>query len=98
MKQLLLSFLVVSGLFFTTFAQPELSTRMHRALQNTNSDEYVKGIIFLRDQVDVMKLDEELYKRKATPSERSEAVITALGDQGYLNPEESSQVSAVKNR
>ncbi|MBP9121699.1 MAG: S8 family serine peptidase [Ignavibacteriaceae bacterium] len=78
MKRLLLSFFVVSGLFFTTFAQPELSTRMQRALQNTSSDEYVKGIIFLRDQVDVMKLDAELYKRKATPSERSEAVITAL--------------------
>lgn len=77
-RKLLLFFWVMSGLFLTAYSQPEVSTRLNRALQNSSNDEYVKGIIFLRDQVDVLKLDEELYKQKATPSHRAETVITAL--------------------
>ena len=78
MRKFLLFFWFVSGIFLTVFSQPEVSTRLQRALQNSNNDEYVKGIIFLRDQVDVMKLDEELYTKKATPQYRAETVITAL--------------------
>lgn len=49
-------------------------------MQNSNSEEYIKGIIFLRDQVDVLALDEELYRMKATPEHRAYTVITTLQD------------------
>lgn len=77
-RRLLLLLTIVSGLYFTSYAQPEISTRLLRAMQNTSSEEYIKGIIFLRDQVDVLALDQELYRIKATPEHRAYTVITTL--------------------
>ncbi len=78
MRRLILLLTIISGMCVSTYAQPDVSTRFQRMLQNSSSDDYVKGIIFLRDQVDVLALDEELYRIKATPEHRAYTVITTL--------------------
>jgi len=77
-RRLLLLLALVPGLFTTIFAQPEISTRLHREMQNRGTDEYIKAIIFLKDQVDIEALDAKLYASKATPQERAFIVITTL--------------------
>ncbi len=46
----------------------------------SSDQEYFEVLIQLYDQVDLFQLDNELNRKKATPSERSERVITALED------------------
>ncbi len=60
------------------FSQVEVSTRLLRALQNSNPTDYIKGFIYLRDQVDIVGLDEQMYAEKVSLEERAYTVITKL--------------------
>ncbi|MCS7053935.1 MAG: S8 family serine peptidase, partial [Ignavibacterium sp.] len=75
----ILSILFLSFLIFSsTFAQVEVSTRLLNALQSAKENDYVRGLIYLRDQVDLLALDQRLYHKKASLEERAYTVITAL--------------------
>lgn len=75
MKKLFLLLLLLTTF---VFSQVEVSTRLTRAIQNSKSNEYVRGLILLKDQVDIEALDARLYKEHVTLEQRAYTVITAL--------------------
>ncbi|GMU87751.1 MAG: hypothetical protein AMXMBFR48_29920 [Ignavibacteriales bacterium] len=77
MKKNFLFFFVLL-LASTAFAQVEVSTRLARALQNSSPTDYIKGFVYLRDQVDIEALDQRLYAENATLERRAYEVITSL--------------------
>ena len=56
----------------------EVSSRLQDALNNANSDDYIKVLVLLRSQVDLVTLDQQLSSKKATIQQRAHQVITAL--------------------
>ena len=75
------TFLFLSTIYFSlasAFGQPDVSPRLQKALNTSKPDDYIKVLIYLKDQVDVEKLDAQLYLEKAAPETRSFKVITAL--------------------
>ncbi len=76
MRESLLLFLFIAC---TVFAQQnKLSGRLERALNQTESNEYVRSLVILNDQVDVANMDARFYAEKATLERRTYEVITAL--------------------
>lgn len=75
-KRFLFSILLL--LTVSSFAQVEVSTRLMRALQNSSPTDFVRGFVYLRDQVDILALDEQLYAENASLEKRAYEVITAL--------------------
>lgn len=78
MKKNLLLLLTLLLMATDVYSQAMVSTRLQTALANSEENEFVRGLIFLRDQVDIVGLDAQLYEEKATLEERSFRVITAL--------------------
>ncbi len=73
------SFLFLSLLLFSnSFAQIEVSSRLMNALQTAKENDYIRGLIYMRDQVDLLAIDQRLYHKKASLEERAYTVITAL--------------------
>jgi len=70
-------FLLILG-FSNNFAQVEVSTRLMNALQSAKENDYIRGLVYLRDQVDLLALDQRLYHSKATLEQRAYTVITEL--------------------
>jgi subtilisin family serine protease len=62
----------------TSIAQVEVSSRLQEAIQKAGPDDYVRALVLLRDQVDLLALDQRLYHDKATLERRAYEVITAL--------------------
>ncbi len=77
MKKCLTSLLLLT-LSTAVFSQVEMSTRLTNAMRNSGPDEYLKVIIYLRDQVDIETLNKKLYAEHATLERRAYEVITAL--------------------
>ncbi len=75
-KNFLLFFVLL--LTSASFAQVEVSTRLARALQNSAPTDYIKGFVYLRDQVDIEALDQQLYAENASLETRAYTVITTL--------------------
>ena len=73
-----LTFLLLLILCTAGYSQVELSTRLTNAMRNSSPDEYLKVIIYLRDQADIESLDKQLYMEHATLERRAYEVITAL--------------------
>lgn len=71
-------FTILLLLTASSFAQVEVSTRLMRALQNSSPTDFVRGFVYLRDQVDILALDEQLYAENASLEKRAFEVITAL--------------------
>lgn len=78
MKKNLLLLISLLLLGTEVYSQVMVSTRLQTALANSENNEYVRGLIVLRDQVDILGLDAQLYEEKATLQERAYRVITAL--------------------
>ncbi len=73
------SFLFLSLLLLSnSFAQVEVSSRLMNALQSAKENDYIRGLVYLRDQVDLLAIDQRLYHKKASLEERAYTVITAL--------------------
>ena len=73
------SFLFLSLLLLSnSFAQIEVSSRLMNALQSAKENDYIRGLVYLRDQVDLLAIDQRLYHKKASLEERAYTVITAL--------------------
>ncbi|MDP3830513.1 MAG: hypothetical protein Q8Q47_04540, partial [Ignavibacteriaceae bacterium] len=78
MKKVLLFFVLVIITNIATMGQAVISPRLQSALLNTSESEFIKTIVYMRDQVDLISLDEQLYSEKVTMNERAYKVITAL--------------------
>lgn len=82
MKKYLLSFVFVTSLMISNlFAQAEITSRLSDALAEASKDNStIRTLVILKDQVDISKLDKQLYETKATLEERAYTVITTLQD------------------
>ncbi|GMU96789.1 S8 family serine peptidase [Ignavibacterium album] len=78
MKKLALFLFVFIAFIATSLAQVEVSSRLQQAIQEAGPDDYVRALVLLRDQVDLLALDQRLYHEKATLERRAYEVITAL--------------------
>ncbi|WP_337871971.1 S8 family serine peptidase [Ignavibacterium sp.] len=78
MKKSALFIFVFLAFLSTSIAQVEVSSRLQDAIQKAGPDDYVKALVLLRDQVDLLALDQRLYHEKATLERRAYEVITAL--------------------
>jgi subtilisin family serine protease len=63
---------------FPSFSQVQVTPRLADALARSGSTEYIRTLVFLSDQVDILALDEMLYKENASQQRRIEVVQTAL--------------------
>ncbi|MFN3694069.1 MAG: hypothetical protein ACK4UV_03595, partial [Ignavibacterium sp.] len=78
MKKLSLFLCAFLAFLSTSLAQVEVSSRLQEAIQKAGPDDYVRALVLLRDQVDLLALDQRLYHEKATLERRAFEVITAL--------------------
>lgn len=78
MKKTFLLTLAIFVLSVELFSQVLVSTRLETALANSETNDYVRGLILLRDQVDILSLDDRLYAEKASLELRAFTVIKAL--------------------
>ena len=56
MKKAFLFLSIIYFSFASAIGQPEVSSRLQKALNTSKPDDYIKVLIYLRDQVDVEKL------------------------------------------
>ena len=79
MKNLVFSLWLFFLFIELLFSQPELTPRLSNEIeQSLKNDSFIKTIILLENHLDILKLDQELYRINATPKERSEKVIKSL--------------------
>ena len=78
MKKLFLLLALVVFNYSNIFSQAEVSTRLQKLLNESDSKDYLRVLVYLQDQVNLEQLDAQLYMEKATPETRSYKVITAL--------------------
>ena len=72
---LLFSILIYSGLLFS---QVEVSSRLQDAISKANPDDYIKVLVLLRDQVDVVSMDDQFYVQSVPIPQRVSELIIAL--------------------
>lgn len=78
MKRILL---VMIALLFVnnSFAQlPEVSDRLRQKIQSMDPLGYVRTLVLLRDRVDIISLDQQLYQNRSTLDLRARTVINTL--------------------
>ncbi len=61
-----------------TICQVEISSRLVSVLEKSESTDYVRVLVYLRNQVDIVALDQKLYRENATLQQRAYEVITTL--------------------
>jgi subtilisin family serine protease len=61
-----------------TLSQTQVSQRLINYMRNSGENDYIRTLVFLRDQVDLEELNEILESRNASMEERAYTVITAL--------------------
>jgi subtilisin family serine protease len=73
---------IVLLLFFVypnlSFSQVEVSSRLQDAISKANPDDYIRVLVLLRDQVDVVSLDEQFYRESASIPQRVTQLINQL--------------------
>ena len=62
----------------STFSQVEVSTRLQQAISQAQPDEYIRSLVLLRDQVDVVSMDQKFYRENVSIQQRVYQLITAL--------------------
>ena len=62
----------------STFSQVEVSTRLQQAISQAQPDEYIRALVLLRDQVDVVSMDQKFYRENTSIQQRVYQLITAL--------------------
>jgi bacillopeptidase F len=71
---ILFSILIYSSLLFS---QVEVSSRLQEAISKANPNDYIRVLVLLRDQVDVVSMDEQFYRETVSiPQRVSELIIT----------------------
>jgi subtilase family protein/flagellar hook capping protein FlgD/HYDIN/CFA65/VesB family protein/BACON domain-containing protein len=98
MKKYLLSIIFITSLLISNlFAQAEITSRLSDALAEASKENStVRTLVMLKDQVDINKLDKQLYETKATLEERAYIVITTL--QEKANTTQSALIEYLDNK
>ena len=71
----LFSFFLLSAAYTQSV---EISQRLQQRMNSLNPLDYVKVLIMMKDQVDVMKISKDLYSTNASLQTRSETIINSL--------------------
>jgi subtilisin family serine protease len=77
-KRLSTILFLVFALSTLAFSQVEVSSRLHQAISDANPDDYIRTLVLLSDQVDVVAMDQKFYRESATLERRAYELITAL--------------------
>ena len=80
MVRFLLSTFFTFAFCAQVFSQADVTTRLYDKMVDSNPNDYIKTLVMLNDQVDLERLDKQLYEEKILPEERSKIVIRALMD------------------
>ncbi|MDZ7624266.1 MAG: hypothetical protein U5J96_07470 [Ignavibacteriaceae bacterium] len=72
--------LLFSILFYSSllFSQVEVSSRLQQAISEANPDDYIRVLVLLRDQVDVVAMDEQFYRESIPIPQRVTQLINQL--------------------
>lgn len=79
--QFIFIFLFYAG---SLLSQVLVSQRLHQIISESSSDNYVRALILLRDQVDVAELDKRFYVQRASIEQRVFEVITSLKEKAAI--------------
>jgi len=60
------------------FGQVEVSSRLQEAILKANPDDYIRVLVLLRDQVDVVSMDEKFYRESVSIQQRASELINQL--------------------
>jgi subtilisin family serine protease len=74
-------FTVLSLIIFNTaltFSQVEVSSRLQQAISEADPEDYIRVLVLLRDQVDVVSMDQRFYIEAVSLEQRSYQLINAL--------------------
>jgi len=78
-KKLLVLYVILILGMTVMAAQDKMSTRLQDAVNVAlENNAPVRALVMLKDRVDIIALDQDLYARKASPQERAFTVISAL--------------------
>ena len=61
-----------------SFSQVEVSSRLQLAISKANPDDYIRVLVLLRDQVDVVSMDERFYRESVSNQRRAYELINQL--------------------
>jgi subtilisin family serine protease len=78
MKKMYLTLSLLCLFAISSFAQVEVSPRLADVLARSSATDYIRTLVFLDDQVDILGLDEQLYAENASQQRRIELVQNAL--------------------
>lgn len=92
------AFIVFAFVHGFLFSQSDMTTRLNQVIQSSANDEYIYISAMLRDRVDIERLDQELYARKASPELRAKTVIEALQQKAKLTQEPVLQALKISSR
>lgn len=78
MKKIFTVLLFVSICSAFLFGQVEISTRLLKEISEANPNDYVRVLVLLRDQVDVLSMDQKFYRESYNNQQRVNELLTAL--------------------
>ncbi|MBK9099339.1 MAG: S8 family serine peptidase [bacterium] len=78
MKPILLSLFLLIIHTSLSLSQVEVSSRLQQAITEANPEDYIKVLVLLRDQVDVLSMDEQFYRESVSNQQRAFILINAL--------------------
>jgi subtilisin family serine protease len=62
------------------FSQVEVSSRLQKAISEANPEDYIKVLVLMRDQVDLVSMDERFYRESVSIQQRAYEIIYQLQD------------------
>ena len=78
MKKIFIILFTICVYSTVLFSQVEVSSRLQQAMSNANPEDYIKVLVLLRDQVDVVSMDEQFYIESVSIQQRAFILINAL--------------------
>ncbi len=97
MKTNLLIIALLFAFISFSYSQVEISTALSNEIKNAIENKTtVEALVVLKDQVDILELDKQLYEKNASIKERTYTVITTLQDKS--NSTQGSIVSYIDSK
>ena len=86
MKKIFIILFTICVYSTVLFSQVEVSSRLQQAMSNANPEDYIKVLVLLRDQVDVVSMDEQFYIESVSIQQRAFILINALQEKARRYP------------
>ncbi len=78
MKKIFLIPIFILIVSTSAFSQVEVSSRLQKAILEVNPNDYIRTLVLLRDQVDVVGMDQRFYIESASLQARAYELIQTL--------------------